>query len=114
MIKVGQFLSSRFDVLPAEVTDELANLQDEVPPEAVEDIRSIVEAELGRPASEAFERFETIPLAAASLGQVHRARLHPDQARTDHFRDVVVKVQRHTSANSWRSTCLPYNGWASG
>jgi predicted unusual protein kinase regulating ubiquinone biosynthesis (AarF/ABC1/UbiB family) len=94
MIKVGQFLSSRLDVLPAEVTDELANLQDEVPAEKVEAILTIVEAELGKPASEAFETFEAIPLAAASLGQVHRARLHPAQADTEEFREVVVKVQR--------------------
>jgi predicted unusual protein kinase regulating ubiquinone biosynthesis (AarF/ABC1/UbiB family) len=94
MIKVGQFLSSRLDVLPAEVTDELANLQDEVPAENIEAILAIVEAELGNPAVKAFESFDAIPLAAASLGQVHRARLHPDQAESLEYREVVVKVQR--------------------
>jgi predicted unusual protein kinase regulating ubiquinone biosynthesis (AarF/ABC1/UbiB family) len=94
MIKVGQFLSSRLDVLPAEITRELAGLQDEVPPEKFEDIRRIAQAELGAPLNERFEIFEEQPLAAASLGQVHRARLcvHPDE--TPAFCSVVVKIQR--------------------
>ena len=92
MIKVGQFLSSRLDVLPPEVTDELANLQDEVPAENIEDIRRLAEAELGAPLTEIFASFDPNPLAAASLGQVHRARLK-SQEDAD-FRDVVVKVQR--------------------
>lgn len=92
MIKVGQFLSSRLDVLPPEVTDELANLQDEVPAEAFEDIRSIAEAELEAPLADLFASFDPEPLAAASLGQVHRARLRLQEEAV--FRDVVVKVQR--------------------
>ncbi|MFZ5819703.1 MAG: ABC1 kinase family protein [Chloroflexota bacterium] len=92
LIKVGQFLSSRLDVLPPEVTDELANLQDEVPAEAFDGICALAEAELGLPLKEAFECFDAEPLAAASLGQVHRARLRlGDEAD---FREVVVKVQR--------------------
>ncbi|MCK6540078.1 MAG: AarF/UbiB family protein [Anaerolineales bacterium] len=67
MIKVGQFLSSRLDVLPPEVTDELANLQDEVPPEEYEAIRELAEKELGAPLLEKFEWFDETPLAAASL-----------------------------------------------
>jgi predicted unusual protein kinase regulating ubiquinone biosynthesis (AarF/ABC1/UbiB family) len=100
MIKVGQFLSSRLDVLPPEVTDELANLQDEVPAEAFEDIRSLAEAELKAPLSELFASFDAEPLASASLGQVHRARLRPAQSNGEgaeneaDFRNVVVKVQR--------------------
>jgi predicted unusual protein kinase regulating ubiquinone biosynthesis (AarF/ABC1/UbiB family) len=94
MIKVGQFLSARLDVLPAEITEELSGLQDEVPPEDFEAIRSLAEAELGAPLESIFERFETEPLAAASLGQVHRARLRADGAESDRFRDVVVKIQR--------------------
>ena len=92
MIKVGQFLSSRLDVLPPEVTDELANLQDEVPAEDFEDIRKLAEAELKAPITETFASFDPEPLAAASLGQVHRAKLKVQQEAD--FRDVVVKVQR--------------------
>lgn len=93
MIKVGQFLSSRLDVLPPEVTDELANLQDEVPAESYDSIRELAERELGAPLAEKFEWFDESPLAAASLGQVHRARLRVED-EADGFRDVVVKIQR--------------------
>ena len=93
MIKVGQFLSSRLDVLPQEITEELAGLQDEVPPEKFEDIRALAEAELGASLKDKFEIFEETPLAAASLGQVHRARLCVVDARGE-FCDVVVKIQR--------------------
>lgn len=92
LIKVGQFLSSRLDVLPPEVTDELANLQDEVPAEEFEAIRALAENELGAPLSEKFASFDPNPLAAASLGQVHRARLRAGQDAD--FRNVVVKIQR--------------------
>ena len=93
MIKVGQFLSSRLDVLPQEVTDELANLQDEVPAESFQDIKQLAEKELGASLTERFEWFDESPLAAASLGQVHRARLRV-QDEADGFRNVVVKIQR--------------------
>ena len=93
MIKVGQFLSSRLDVLPPEVTDELANLQDEVPAEPYVAIKELAEKELGAALTEKFEWFDESPLAAASLGQVHRARLRVED-ETDGFRNVVVKVQR--------------------
>lgn len=94
MIKVGQFLSSRLDVLPPEITTELAGLQDEVPPVAFDQIRALAEAELGMPLDRAFARFDEVPVAAASLGQAHRARLTPDGAADAGFADVVVKVQR--------------------
>ena len=94
MIKVGQFLSARLDVLPVEITEELSGLQDEVPAEDFEAIRKLAEAELGAPLEERFERFESQPLAAASLGQVHRARLRADASETKEFQEVVVKIQR--------------------
>ena len=94
MIKVGQFLSSRLDVLPPEVTGELEGLQDEVPPEPFDAVRALAEAELGMPLAEAFATVDPVPLAAASLGQAHRARLAPDLAAEAGVEDVVVKVQR--------------------
>lgn len=93
MIKVGQFLSSRLDVLPPEVTDELANLQDEVPAEPYTVIKELAERELGALLKEKLEWFDESPLAAASLGQVHRARLRVEDDANG-FRKVVVKVQR--------------------
>jgi predicted unusual protein kinase regulating ubiquinone biosynthesis (AarF/ABC1/UbiB family) len=93
MIKVGQFLSTRVDVLPPEITKELSGLQDEVPAEKFEDMRQLAEAELGAPLSEKFESFDEAPLAAASLGQVHRARLCVKDAAGE-FCNVVVKIQR--------------------
>ena len=100
MIKVGQFLSSRVDVMPPEITHELEGLQDEVAPESFEDIRQIAEAELGTALTEKYTYFDPQPLAAASLGQVHTARLFPNDAFSNGAVmggasvNVVVKVQR--------------------
>ena len=94
MIKVGQFLSARLDVLPREVTDELAGLQDEVKAEPFDRIRAVAESELGAPLDDLFDCFEEQPVASASIGQVHRACLHTNPDETNSTRDVVVKVQR--------------------
>lgn len=94
LIKTGQFLSARLDVLPVEITQELSGLQDEVPPAPYEQIKALAETEFGRPLEEVFASFEAEPLAAASLGQAHRAVLKPDDAAETGFADVVVKVQR--------------------
>ncbi len=94
MIKVGQFLSSRLDVLPPEITDELANLQDEVPAEPFPAIRALAEQEMGGSLFDKFEWLDETPLAAASLGQVHRARLRSDTPEAALFREVVIKIQR--------------------
>jgi predicted unusual protein kinase regulating ubiquinone biosynthesis (AarF/ABC1/UbiB family) len=108
LIKVGQFLSSRVDVLPGEVTSELAGLQDEVSPEKFEDIRGVAEAEFGIPLNEKYDEFNPNPLAAASLGQVHEAKLlihdkptndsgifnQNELQGSDKYYHVVVKVQR--------------------
>ena len=94
MIKVGQFMSSRLDVLPPEITKELEGLQDEVPPVDFAAIRALAEAELGVPLERAFAFVDPIPLAAASLGQAHRARLSAEDAAETGLSDVVVKIQR--------------------
>lgn len=94
MIKVGQFLSARLDILPPEITRELEGLQDEVAPEPFEKIRAQTELELGMSIGSAFTFFEPTPIAAASLGQAHRARLSPALAADLGFDAVVVKVQR--------------------
>ena len=94
MIKLGQFLSSRLDVLPRSITNELSGLQDEVPAEKLDALLSVATAELGGSLSQHFAWFDEEPLAAASLGQAHRARLRDADADELGFRDVVVKIQR--------------------
>ncbi|MGO2540041.1 MAG: ABC1 kinase family protein [Specibacter sp.] len=94
MIKVGQFMSSRLDVLPPEITAELEGLQDEVPPVPFPAIRVLAEAELGAPLEAVFAFVDEVPIAAASLGQAHRAQLLPGNAADTGLDSVVVKVQR--------------------
>ncbi len=107
MIKLGQFISSRVDVLPPEVIEELATLQDEVPTVPFSVIRQTLEEEIGTPELH-FASFETVPVAAASLGQAHRARL-PNGDR------VIVKVQRpgiHALVHTDLSALAVVAGWA--
>lgn len=93
LIKLGQFLSSRVDVLPKEITDELKALQDEVPAVPWPEIERVILEELGDPARY-FAHIETEPIAAASLGQAHRAWLLPENENDQYGAPVVVKVQR--------------------
>ena len=86
-IKLGQLLSTRFDLLPPAYTTALARLQDDAEPFGFDVVTEIVESELGGQIRHLFAEFEEEPLAAASLGQVHRATLPSG-------REVVVKVQR--------------------
>lgn len=86
-IKLGQLLSTRSDLLPQPYLDALARLQDSIEPFSFAEVEQIVSSELGVRLSKAFDDFDHIPLAAASLGQVHRARLRGG-------REVVVKIQR--------------------
>lgn len=86
-IKIGQALSTRADLIPLEYVQELSQLQDRVPPFSSKKAIAVVEQELGKPIHTLFRNFEVTPLAAASLGQVHRATLYTGE-------EVVVKVQR--------------------
>jgi ubiquinone biosynthesis protein len=85
-IKFGQVLSTRRDLVGSALADELSELQGNVPADPFEVTRETVEKELGRPVPEVFPHFDPVPLASASIGQVHRATLHDG-------REVVVKVQ---------------------
>ncbi len=86
-IKIGQALSTRADLLPLEYVKALTKLQDQVPEFPVEQVIAIIEAEFDAPLSSIYKEFELRPIAAASLGQVHRAKLHTGEV-------VAVKIQR--------------------
>lgn len=86
-IKVGQLFSTRADLFPAAYVEELSKLQDQVPAFTYEQVEKIVQEDLGKPVRQLFASFDPIPLAAASLGQVHKAKLKSGE-------EVVVKIQR--------------------
>ncbi|MFY0609356.1 MAG: AarF/ABC1/UbiB kinase family protein [Candidatus Atelocyanobacterium thalassa] len=86
-IKVGQLFSSRADLFPSEYVEELSKLQDEVPAFNYDEAKKIIEKDLGKPLSQIFYCFDSFPIAAASLGQVHKAILYSGE-------EVVVKIQR--------------------
>jgi ubiquinone biosynthesis protein len=86
-VKFGQAISTRRDLLPRDIADELAKLQDAVPPFPVEQAVAIIERAYGRPVDQVFDRFDRVPLAAASIAQVHTARLAEGP-------EVIVKVLR--------------------
>jgi predicted unusual protein kinase regulating ubiquinone biosynthesis (AarF/ABC1/UbiB family) len=94
MIKVGQYMSSRLDVLPPEITKELEGLQDEVPPVPFAAIQVLAEAELGVALDRVFASVDETPIAAASLGQAHRAILAAGDSADTGLLGVVLKVQR--------------------
>jgi ubiquinone biosynthesis protein len=89
-VKLGQIISTRSDLVPAEVVAELKKLQDRVPPVPFDQLRESVEEALGAPLSDVYETFDETPLASASIGQVHRATLRTPEGPID----VVVKIQR--------------------
>ncbi|MEM7448326.1 MAG: AarF/UbiB family protein [Myxococcota bacterium] len=99
-IKLGQILSTRTDLIPGEILRELKKLQDDVPPDEFELIRSLIESELGASLEEIFLEFDQTPLASASIGQVHRAKLALGGDSEDGVRsepvEVVVKAQRRS------------------
>lgn len=86
-VKLGQLLSTRSDILPEAFIDELTHLQDNVQPLSFALVRNVVERELGKKIEDAYSFFDPTPLAAASIGQVHHARLSTGE-------EVVVKIQR--------------------
>jgi ubiquinone biosynthesis protein len=91
-VKFGQILSTRRDVLPEDIADELTQLQDRVKPFDGTEARKIIEQQLGAPIATLYAEFDETPLASASIAQVHPARLHGSDAEPG--REVVVKVLR--------------------
>jgi ubiquinone biosynthesis protein len=95
-IKLGQLLSTRFDLLPPAYTTALSRLQDAIEPFPTNEVRALIEAELGAEVRHVYAEFDDEPVAAASLGQVHRATLR-------NGREVAVKVQRPNAREDIRA-----------
>ena len=86
-IKIGQLFSTRADLFPIEYVNELTKLQDRVPAFSYEQVKNTIEGDFGKPLADLYQSFDPVPIAAASLGQVHIAQLHSGE-------EVVVKIQR--------------------
>jgi ubiquinone biosynthesis protein len=114
-VKFGQLLSTRRDLLPADIADELARLQDRVPPFASEQVVSTLERVYGKPLSQVFARFELVPEASASVAQVHLARL-PDgtDAAVKILRPGLEPVIRHDVALMYSAAILVETLWKDG
>ncbi|MGH8190629.1 MAG: AarF/UbiB family protein [Rhodanobacteraceae bacterium] len=97
-VKAGQVLSTRRDLIPEEVADELSQLQDQVPPFPGDEARAIVEQSLGKPIGELYASFDETPLASASVAQVHAARLLPPGGRFQS--QPSPGASRHPAASS--------------
>lgn len=98
-IKVGQVLSTRPDLIGAELAEELSKLQSSTPADSFEQVKQTIEEDLGKPLDELFVWFDEEPMASASIGQVHRARIlvdGDDDCEENPIREVVVKV-RHAN-----------------
>jgi ubiquinone biosynthesis protein len=95
-VKAGQLASLRIDLLPMELCRELAKLQNRATGFSIDNVKAILRADLGRPLEDVFEWFDDVPLAAASIGQVHCARLKTEGAH------VAVKIQRPNVADVYR------------
>lgn len=94
-IKLGQLMSTRPDVVGLKLADELKQLQADVPADPPDVVRDVIESELGQPVEELFAEFDDTPIASASIGQVHCARLHSGES-------VVVKIQHSDIENTVR------------
>jgi ubiquinone biosynthesis protein len=95
-IKLGQIISTRPDLVPADIIEEFRRLQDDVQPTPFDQMRAVIEQQLGAATSELFTELDETPIASASIGQVYRAKLRTDQGDEE----VVVKVQRPNIAST--------------
>jgi ubiquinone biosynthesis protein len=100
-VKLGQIVSTRPDLVPVEFIQELSKLQDHVPPFPFAEVKQVIESELGTTLDDIFQHFNETPLAAASIGQVHRARLKNGE-------EVVAKVQ--PPPRLWKNSLTPWKG----
>jgi ubiquinone biosynthesis protein len=99
-VKLGQIASTRPDLVPADIIEELRKLQDDVPPVPFDQMQIELEQQLGAPIADVFSAFDERPIASASIGQVYRARLRSEEGDATSDKDVVVKAQRPNIAST--------------